>query len=65
MQDRCKACNCIYIPRFNKLSGKEEELCTSCLVVSKLSILDLDDEVIDNPESFLDLYDMDDNSEGT
>ena len=58
MFTRCKACNTKFVPRINKLSGEEEDLCSNCLIIAKLSIIDADLEINEDPELLLDFFDL-------
>jgi hypothetical protein len=54
---RCKACGVQYKPRINKLTGKEEDLCTKCLLLARLAARNLEDDGED-PEVILQTLDM-------
>ena len=55
----CKACNEIFSPRINKFTGEEEELCSSCLIIARLSAYNIDDVNILDADLELDFLDLD------
>jgi len=59
MYTRCKACNTKFVPRFNKATQQEEDLCSNCLTVVNLALLDADLEVKDDSEIISNLLDLD------
>ena len=54
---RCKACDTLYTLKRRDPSGNYEELCNSCLIISRASIYG-DDEIIGTDEDILDELDM-------
>ena len=58
MQSRCRACNSEFLPRINKHTHQEEDLCSECITISYLSNLDSDIDLKEDPDQLLDCFDL-------
>lgn len=56
---KCKACDADFEPRINRQTGKEEELCGSCLIIARYAALGIEDEDTDDIDLSLDYLDLD------